>query len=296
MKQINECLKRNKLKANRYQFIGRATIIETEDGKYVLKRKKNETKDIYHYLDSRSFDYYPTILNVRDDDYEITEYQEEVIMPTEQKMFDLINLVSLLHSKTTYYKEVDEADYKKIYEDIANNIEYLFNYYDDIATYIEAKVYMSPSEYTLIRNIAKIYSALNFCKQELEEWYELVKNKRRQRFVVLHNQLELDHFIKNKNPYLISWDKAKEGIPIFDIYKLYKKHCLDYEFIEIFKQYERGYPLLEEERKLLLILVSLPDIMELGEEEYNICRKISKQIDYLFKTDKLILSYYPKEI
>lgn len=296
MKQINERLKKYELKPRRYCFKGKAVMVETEDGKYVLKSKERNKNDVYQYLESRSFDYYPTILSADNDDYEIIEYQEEVAMPKEQKMMDMINLVSLLHSKTTYYKEVDEADYKEIYEDVTNNIEYLYNYYNDLASYIETRVYMSPSEYTLIRNISKIYGALNFCKQEIEEWYELVKGKRKQRLVILHNHLEIDHFIKNKNPYLISWDKAKEGIPIFDIYKLYRKHCLDYEFLEILKQYEKGYPLLPEERKLFLILISLPDIVELGGREYDTCREISRKMDYLFKTDELILSYYSKNI
>lgn len=297
MKQINDTLEKYKLKPKRYEFIGKATIVETDDGKYVFKVKdRDDNNNIYHYLDSRSFDYYPTVLSSWDDDYEITEYQEAVEMPDDQKMIDMINLVSLLHNKTTYYKEVDESDYKKIYEDVSNNIEYLYGYYDDLATYIETKVYMSPSEYTLIRNISKIYAALQFCKQEIESWHELIKEKRKQRFVILHNHLEIDHFIKNKNSYLISWDKAKEGLPIFDIYKLYKKHCLDFEFSEILKQYEKNYPLLTEERKLLFVLISLPDIIKLNGREYDICREVSKKIDYLYKTDNLVLPYYSSKV
>lgn len=297
MRKINNVLERYNLKANRYRFVGKAVIVETEEGKYVLKPKlRDENSDIYHYLDSRSFNYYPNIISSKDDDYEIMEYQEEVDMPLDQKMIDMINLVSLLHSKTTYYKEVDESDYKKMYEDVTNNIEYLYGYYNDLATHIETKVYMSPSEYTLIRNISKVYSALSFCKQEIEEWYKLIKEKRKQRFVILHNHLEIDHFIKNKNSYLISWNKAKEGIPIFDIYKLYRKHSLEYEFSEILKQYEKGYPLLEEERKLLFILISLPDKIEFSGSEYDMCREVSKKMDFLYKTDFLITPYYSNKV
>ncbi len=297
MKQLNSTLEKYKLKPIRYQFVGKATIVETDNGKYVLKAKeRNNNSKIHDYLDSRSFDYYPTILSLQDDDYEITEYQEEVTMPDDQKMTDMINLVSLLHNKTTYYKEVDESDYKKIYEDISNNVEYLYGYYNDLATYVETKVYMSPSEYTFIRGISKIYGALEFCKREIEAWYELIKEKRKQRFVVLHNNLEMNHFIKNKRPYLISWDKVKEGIPVFDIYKLYKKHCLDFEFSEILKQYEKNYPLLTEERKLLFILISLPDIIDLNGNEYDICREVSQKMDYLYKTDTLILPYYSSKV
>jgi len=299
MKKIKEILKKYDLKPIRYQFIGKTIIVETEKGKWVLKpkeRNRSNSVDIYRYLESRAFNYYPKIISDMDDDYEITEYLVRVDMPDDQKMFDMINLVSLLHSKTTYYKEVDEDEYKKIYEDIKNNIEYLYGYYNDLASLIEAKVYMSPSEYTLIRNISKIFSALGFCKREIEEWYKLIKEKRKQRLVILHNNLEIDHFIRNKNSYLISWDKAKEGIPIFDLYKLYKKHCLDYEFSEILKYYEKHYPLLEEEKKLFFILISLPDKIELNGREYDCCRNVSKKMDYLYKTETLIAPYYSKKV
>ena len=68
-------------------------------------------------------------------------------MPLEQKMADMIDLVALLHSKTTYYHEIDLDDISKTYDDIHNNIEYLYSYYNDILTLIESKIIYSPSEY-----------------------------------------------------------------------------------------------------------------------------------------------------
>ena len=35
----------------------------------------------------------------------------------------MIKIVSLLHLKTTYYKEIDNDEYKKIYEDLLNKRE-----------------------------------------------------------------------------------------------------------------------------------------------------------------------------
>lgn len=296
MRELNEILKKYDLKPYRYQKLGKANVVETNQGKYVLKPKTREyNHEIFTYLDARNFPYYPKILSNMEDDYMITEYQESIDMPEEQKMLDMIDLVILLHNKTTHYKEVDEADYKKIYEDIENNIEYLNSYYIDIITVIESKVYMSPSEYLLARNISKIFSAINYCRHELENWLELVKTKRKQRFVVLHNHLELDHFIRNRNSYLISWDKAKVDLPIFDLYKLYKKHGLDYDFESILRYYEKSYPLLEEERKLLFILISLPDKIEFNKHEYELCRHISRQVDLLYKTELLLSPYYAKD-
>ncbi len=296
MRELNDILKKYDLKPYRYQKFGKANMVETNQGKYIVKPKMREyNHEIFSYLDARNFPYYPRILNDLNDDYIITEYQESVDMPEEQKMMDMVDLVTLLHNKTTHYREVDEADYKKIYEDIQNNIEYLNSYYIDMITVIESKVYMSPSEYLLARNISKIFSAINYCRHELENWLEMVKTKRKQRFVVLHNHLELDHFIRNRNSYLISWDKAKIDLPIFDLYKLYKKHGLDYDFESILRYYEKGYSLLEEERKLLFILISLPDQIEFNEREYEMCRRISRQVDLLYKTELLLSPYYAKD-
>lgn len=271
--------------------MGKATLVNTNIGKLIIKEKSNN--NIYEYLESRNFNYYPTIVD-NDDKYEMIEYIEEIDMPTDQKMLDMIRLIALLHNKTTYYKEIIEDDYKKIYEDVNNNIEYLVSYYNDIITIIESKQYMSPSQYLLARGITKIFSSLNYAKIEIEKWYSIVKEKRKQRYVVLHNNLELDHFIKNKNSYLISWEKSKIDIPIFDLYKLYKKHALDYDFESLFKEYESNYPLLLEERTLLYILISLPDKIEFDTTEYKMCNKISKALDYLFKTEELILPHNSK--
>ena len=290
MLEINEVLKKNNLRTNSYRKLGRAILVNTNEGKKVIKEKGKN--DIYRYLQSRNFNYYPNIIET--DNYEIIEYVEETEMPSEQKMLDMIKLIALLHNKTTYYKEVSEDEYMKIYEDITNNIEYLYSYYTDLISVIETRVYMSPSEYLLARGISKIFNSLNYTKYEVDRWYELVKEKRKQRYVVLHNNLELDHFIKNNDSYLISWEKSKIDIPIFDIYKLYKKHALDFDFSILLKSYEQDYPLLDEERELLFILISLPDKIEFNTTNYEMCKKISKLLDYLYKTDELVSPYYSK--
>lgn len=293
MRKFGAVLSKYSLKPCRYQVIGKVTIIDTDNGKFVIKEKNRDSNSsIYEYLNSRNFNYYPKVISNYEDDYVVTEYLESSIMPDEQKLMDLIDLVSLLHSKTTHYKEVDEADYKKLYEDIANNIEYLYSYYNDIITIIESRVYMSPAEYLLARNISLIFSSLNYAKEELEKWYELINNKTKQRLVVLHNNLDMSHFIRNKEAYLINWDKSKIDIPIFDLYKLYKRHSLDYDFEEVLKRYERNYPLLDEERKLLFILIILPDKLEFDENNFEMTKKVSRLIDSLYKTQKLISPYY----
>ena len=294
MLSLKELLKKYDLKPHRYERVGKVVYVDTNDKRFVVKNN-NRNKEILNYLESRNFDYFPPIINNINDEYEITEYIEESIIPKEQKMSDMIDLVSLLHNKTTHYKEVDSEHYKQIYEDINNNIAYLYSYYTDLITMIESKIFPSPSEYLLSRNISKIYAALSFSKDQIEKWYELVKNKRKDRFVVVHNNLDLSHFLRNKNSYLISWDKTKIDKPIFDLYKLYKRHYSEFDFVEVLKKYERNYPLSEEERKLFFILIALPEKLELEGSEYKLTKKTSNLIDNIFRTETFISPYYSED-
>lgn len=292
MYEISEFLKKYNIVPKSYKKNGKATIVNTKNGKYVIKNKNRNNNDILKYLLSRNFDYFPKILSDKDDDYELIEYIEDIDMPEEQKMMDMIDLIALLHSKTTYYKEVDVDDFDKIYDDINNNIAYLYNYYNDIMTIIENKIIYSPSEYLLARNISIIFDTLNFESNLLNKWQELVKDKRKQRYVVIHNNLDIDHFLKDQNNYLISWDKSRIDLPIYDLYKLYKKNNLNYDFETLLKRYERVYPLLEEEKVLFHILILLPDKIEFNNNEFEMCQKISDTIDNLYKTKDYVLPYY----
>ena len=289
--KINQVLKNKGLKARGYRKKGKVTIIDTQDGKYIYKEGKLNPQ-ILNYLKSRSFDYMPSFLNSNNETYQLTSYIENLDIPKEQKILDMIRLISLLHSKTTHYKEIDLDYYEKIYEDLNGNLNYLYIYYTDLITVIESKIFMSPSESLLATNITKIYDTISKNKERLDKWHTLIKEKRKERQVVLHNNLKLDHFLESDIPYLISWDKAKIGSPIFDLYKLYQNHALDFDFDSLLHEYEKTYPLLKEEKELLFVLISLPDIINFKNTEYINCQNISKMIDKIYKTEMLIL---PKE-
>lgn len=266
-------------------------IIDTDSNTYVIKKKTNKNLDyIYDYLHSRSFDYFPKRL-IKDDEYDIYEYVEDVKLPNEQKILDLVNLLTLLHSKTTFYKEIDIDIYKNIYEDVVGRIEYLDNYYNNLMDTIETNIYMSPSEYLIARNISLIYNSLNYARYQIDKWYDLIKDKRKIRLVNIHNNLSIDHYIKKDKPYFISWDKSKIDMPIYDILSLYKNHFLDFEFMDILKFYESKYPLLMEERILLFILMALPSEIDISSSEYNTCIKVRNLLDYLAKTEYLTTEY-----
>jgi len=280
---------------NKYKIIPKRLTIKNNvriiDDKYVIKKHKNNNLDnTYNYLKSRAFNYFPIKVK-NDNNYDIYEYISDISEPIEQKAQDLMYLLSLLHSKTTFYKEVDIDKYKEIYEDINNKLDYLYNYYNDIITLIERNIYMSPSSYLIARNIDKIFNCIYYGKREIDSWYKIIKDKRKMRLVTIHNNINLDHYLKKDKPYLVSWDNSKIDMPIYDLYNFYKNHYLDLDFSELFNYYESRYPLKEEERKLLFVMMMLPEKIDFNDKEYNLCVKIRKFIDYIYKTENLINEY-----
>ncbi|MGN1357895.1 MAG: hypothetical protein ACI4WU_00865 [Bacilli bacterium] len=278
-------------------MINKITIkngVKIINDEYVKKKKKREIDNIYNYLLSRSFDYFPEVLN-EDDEYIYYRYINDIDEPREQKMVDLVNLVSLLHNKTTFYKEVDIDNYKYIYESISKEIDDTYSYYNIVMDNIESEVYMSPSNYLIARNITIIYNALRYSKRNIDRWYKMIENSRKLRVVMTHNNLSLDHYLKNDRPYLISFDRARIDMPLNDLVSLYKKHYLDFEFSDLFKIYLSKYPLSESEMMLFLTIISIPDKIPNNDSEYMRVLSIRRIIDYVYKTADLVAEYGIKE-
>ena len=245
-------------KPYRYTIKGKATILETTSGDFIIKEKKKDLNELYNYLISRGFDNFPKLIDSSRRDVNVFEYVESIRMPREQMCDDIIDLIASLHNKTSYFKEVSEDKFKSIYEDIKSNISYLKNYYDTLFLMGFSEVYMSPATYQLMRNFYKINAALDFCEKELDEWYELVKEESKIRVSVVHNNLSVEHYLRGNKEILISWDDYLIDTPIIDIVKLYKNEYLNMNFSEILERYFYKFPLLNYEQKLLFVLITLP--------------------------------------
>lgn len=275
---------------------GRTTIIDSMEGKFVIKKKgTKDIKELFCYLKSRDFNYMPKIVDATRNDINIYEYIEDTHYPKDQKAVDLIKVVTNLHNRTSYHKEVREDKYKEIYENIQNNLQYYKNEYQKMVLDIEEHVFMSPSEYLFIRNSSKLLNQIEFCENKLDEWYSLVKDKRETRISIVHNNLSLDHFIKGKEEVLISWEQSIEDSPILDIYNFYQKEALNLEFGNILKEYFKNSNISDDEKKLLFILLCMPQDIKFKDNEFESCKSISKALDYVFKTEYLVRPYYLEE-
>lgn len=271
------------IKPRSIRNIGSASIISTEDRKYVIK-KINRKVDPFDYLQTRDFNSFPKVYNSVDDSYELTDYIEEKQVPIEQKLEDLAYLVSILHLKTSFNKTVDEDYIKGIYENLVEKQNKLIEYYSDLQDMIEMEVYMSPSNYLLIRNISMIYFSLHKSRDYIEEWYNILKQEPKIRYAYIHGNLEVNHIIEGDNLYLISWDKSRIDLPIYDLEILYRNSFLDISIGELLDVYGEKYPLKKEELYLLISLLLIPEKLNLDQDEYSKTKQVTNIVLYTNKT------------
>lgn len=280
-------------KPYRYTILGKAVVLNTTSGDFVVKERcEKDIKELYAYLKSRNFTSFPKLIDDSRNDVNVYEYVKGVSMPKEQKALDLIDVVANLHNKTTFYKTVTVDDFKAIYDNIKSNIVYLQNDYNRLYEEIKKETYMSPSHYSFIRSIYKVFAALDFANHELDAWYSLVKDQTKKRVSLIHNKLNLDHFIKSDDDYLISWDNYRTDTPIMDLVTFYQAEYFTLHFDVVFSRYLEKVNLSEDEKKLFFLLISIPPKIEFTDSEFKDCKMVREALDYVFITEELVRPYY----
>ena len=267
---------------------GKSNILTTKDDKLVVKEKNKDLKSLFEYLNSRNFNKYPKIIDEYDNKY-VYEYVKDVNMPINQKIVEEAKTLAELHYKTSYFKNIKIDDIKKIYEDIKSNILYIEDYYNRLFDKALAEEYIRPSLYVLLINSSLIRSNISFLKRELEKWYKLVSTEDKIRVVYNHNNLNIDHFINNK---FISWDNYIVDSPVVDLINLYHNDYNKYDYSIFLKEYLKGYELLDYEKSLLFIMISMPQVIEFTNNEMDNTIKASKRVDYIVKTNEILRPYY----
>lgn len=270
---------------------GKSHILTTNEGKYVVKEKNKDIKSLYNYLNNRNFNKYPQIIDEYDNNY-VYEYLDDVEVPINQKMIDEAKTLAELHYKTSYFKNVKIDNFKEIYENISSNINYLESYYNNLFDKALSEEYIRPSLYILIINSSLIKANINFLKRELEKWYKMINDLDKIRVVYNHNNLSIDHFINNK---FISWDKFLVDSPVIDLINLYKNDYNKYDFSLFLNEYFKNFELLDYEKTLLFIMISMPKTYDFTNNELDNTIMVSKSISYIEDTNKLIRPYYSKQ-
>ncbi len=286
-REIRNILKERNIHPISYQKIRKVYIIKDKNHGYVIKLKTNNY-DIYKYLISRDFTNFPDTFTYENDNYDIYEYIPDIKEEKEQKIEDLIVLISLLHKKTSYIRIISLDDIKEIYENIIKKINDTRNYFIKLNDNIDKDLFLSPHDYLLIKNISLIYYSLEQSHNYINDWYNMIKNNKSMRVALLHNNISIDHLIVNDEKYLISWDKSYFDNPIYDIESFYRKYYQEIELNDTIKLYEINNKLNSLEYKLLLVLLLIPRKFEFTSNNLSNTILVNNEIIYLKKVIEVI--------
>lgn len=279
-------------KPYRYTILKNAHILESTSGNIVIKAKKRNMKELYNYLSSKGITNYPQLIDDSREGIDLYKYIEDIPMPNEEKALELTRLIASLHSRTTYYKQVTEDDYKKIYEIIKEHINYLKYFLNYHYEECFKEIYPSPSSSCFLNNFYKASAALNFSEDKLESWYNKVKDKTSERLCQIHHHVSLEHFFHSDKDYLLSWEESTKDSPVIDMIEFYKRECFSCDFSILLKEYFSICPWSPEEKDLFFICISIPDEFAWKGSEFTIVLKVEKFFDYIFKTETLTRPYY----
>lgn len=274
---------------NKYTYLKDIKVIDTSDEKILIKKKKRYDIDkIYKYLDDHNISNYLKPFKITDKDLYFN-YLNKKELDNDEVAKHLVYALSDLQNKTTIYKEIDKDKLKEEYDNFNNRISYLEEYYFTMQELIENKVYPSPSEYLFIRNVSIIYSALNYSRNLVHNWYKIMKDKKCERYVYAHGKCELSHFITADNDYFISLEKAHLERPPFDFINFFKKNYNDTDMISNFRLYQHRYHYKEEEYLYLLINITIPEKIDIYPSSLNKCLELTNFFDRLKLTSEFIL-------
>ena len=269
-------------------------IIISNNNKVICKKKCNkDITQLFNYLKSK--DYNNIIESIYLNGYLIRDYISEIDITKEERIHELLYLITMLHIKTTHYKNYSLNDIKLFYEKTTDEILKIKEYYIDIVDKNDIYLFLKPSINLLIRNISLILISLDNSKYFLDKWYEIVKNKQRKRVVVNHNNLKLTNILVSDHSYLINFDNYIIDYPIYDLVSLFKNNYKYIDMIDSFNDYLSKYNLFNEEKYLFLSLLLKINKLDFNENEIINTRYINNLINYLEKVSFFLEKYMKSE-
>lgn len=285
--EIIKIIKERNIHPVSYKRIKSVYIINNN---YVIKLNTNNY-DIYRYLISKDFLCFPQNYNNLNDNYDISLYINGLNISNEELINDYIKIISQLHYKTSYIREIDLDEIKEKYESLNNRIISLKKYYTDLNDRIDYEILLSPSSYLLVKNISLIYSILDNSIVLLDKIYQMIKKSKSIRVSLLHNNVNLEHLIISDNKYLISWDKSYFDSPIYEIELIYRKYYQIIDLNDLMAIYESVNGLSLIEKALLLVNLSIPKKIKLTNDTYSDTSIINEEINYLKRVYELLIKY-----
>ncbi len=279
----------------KYTLVDNNKIITYPDKTiFIKKRSSYNIEEVYKYLDDHAVSNYLKPVEVTDKELIFPYFEKNSLTDDEISKRLVLNL-TIWQNKTTTYQKLNLDEVKNFYESTKKEINYLFSYYRDIILQLETKVYYLPTEYLFLRNSSILNRQLRVAADLLEEWYETVKNKERERLVYCHGKCELAHFLPIDDGYFISLEQAHLGRVSDDIENLFRKNFSSIDLVTTYNLYQRKYPYTLDEKLFLFVKLAIPPKIDIYPCNLETNKRLLDFYEQLIDFNKFILEEQEKE-
>lgn len=205
-------------------------------------------------------------------------YKNSIQKELKIKMY--YQIIAYLHKKSFFIQSEDESFFERQKEDLLRLIQTRKEEFENMMKEFEFKKYKAPSGWMLVLNYYRIIEFLNQARYYLSRYFESIKEKKEIRLSLVYQHFDLNHIFVDQQK-LISIDYMKINYCLYDLVELFQNQKDLYECIALFDCYLEEIELYQEEKILLLCLLSIVPQVSLTEDENNNIQEMAKLICYM---------------
>lgn len=188
--------------------------------KIIVKKVNTKVKNTYDFLKSQDVMnvLYPLKQFVSDDGiYFVYKYMNKYEYPEIKKVYDLINSVDSLHSKTSFNVKLSDVNFKYFYR-IYKSLDRIFQTLEMLVRESEIKQEKNDYDWIILSKYHTFLDVKNIMYSLQKKIHKYIDSKGSCIYALNHGNLSLNHFIGKK---FISFDNSYLGIFVSDYAKLY---------------------------------------------------------------------------
>ena len=265
--------------------------VKTKQGFYCVKIiQDKKLENAYQHIQTLHLHHFISIIKNKEDHY-FTPYQDKFIylMPylvyknsiqKEIKIKMYYQIIAYLHKKSFFIQSEDMSFFERQKENLLSLIQIRKDEFERMMKEFEFKKYKAPSGWMLVLNYYRIIEFLNQSRYYLSRYFESVKENKEIRLSLIYHHFDLNHIFVDQQK-LISIDQMKINYCIYDLVELFQNQKDLYECVALFDGYLEEIDLYQEEKLLLLCLLSIVPHVSLNEDENNNIQEMAKLICYM---------------
>ena len=291
---IDVILKQYNLKSNHVETIGKVKKVSTSKGTYALKAiPENSDLKFVNTIESlyrKGYTSFVPIYKTVTGKYFVqNKHHFHYLMPwiagdqdrqRDDRHEQLFSELARLQMATVNDHNIDDKELEQHYKELKSRWDERRKNLEAYIDNCERQIYMSPFELQFATYYHETMQACHFARSRLDEWYELVKEKKKFRAALTLGKVSTTHFLydqKDKS-YFSSYERAKMGPPFNDLVGFYYKSLRSYpvtsdESYQWFTTYTNRFPLEDEEIQLFLSYLAYPEPIYRCVENYVKNRK-----------------------